>query len=98
MLVRNPYDVLIRPIITERSVSGHDHMRYTFEVLRDANKIEIKHAVEKIYGVQVDRVRTMRVPGKKRRVGVNVGYTSDWKKAIVILKSTSKPIGFFEGI
>ena len=96
--MRDPRDVIIRPIITEKSVGMHDAKRYTFEVHPDANKIEIKHAVEKVFGVQVDRVRTMRVPGKRRRVGAKVGYTSEWKKAVVILKSSSKPIGFFEGI
>ena len=96
--MRNPHEVLIKPIITEKSVAGHIDMRYTFEVHPHANKIEIKHAVESIFGVQVDRVRTMRVPGKPRRYGIHTGYTSDWKKAIVILKRTSKPIGFFEGI
>ena len=96
--MRNPHDVLIRPIITEKSVSGHGDMRYTFQVLPDANKIEIKHAVEKIFGVQVDRVRTLNMPGKPRRYGRHTGHTSAWKKAIVILKKTSRPIGFFEGI
>jgi len=96
--VRDPHDILIKPIITEKSVAGHPDMRYTFQVKLDANKIEIKQAVESIFGVQVDRVRTMRVPGKPRRYGIHTGYTSDWKKAIVILKKTSRPIGFFEGI
>jgi large subunit ribosomal protein L23 len=98
MPMRNPRDVLIRPIITEKSVSMHEDKRYTFQVHPDANKIEIKYAVETIFGVQVDRVRTISVPGKRRRVGAHVGYTSDWKKAVVILKPNSKPIGFFEGL
>lgn len=96
--MRNPHDVLIRPIITERSVAMQGDMRYTFEVHPDANKIEIKNAVEKAFGVKVDRVRTMHMPGKKKRQGASVGYTSAWKKAIVILKQNSKPIGFFEGL
>jgi len=96
--VRDPHDVLIKPIITEKTMSGHEDKRYTFKVHPDANKIEIRHAVEKAFGVQVDRVRTMHMPGKKRRVGINVGYKPDWKKAIVILKKSSRPIGFFEGL
>lgn len=96
--MRNPHDVLKRPIITEKSMAMQSDLRYTFEVATEANKIEIKYAVEKIFGVQVDSVRTMRMPGKRKRVGMKVGYTSDWKKAIVILKKDSKPISFFEGL
>ena len=96
--MRNPHDVLIRPIITEQSVSGHADLRYTFQVHPDANKIEIRHAVEKAFGVQVDRVRTSHMPGKPRRQGIHSGHTSGWKKAVVILKRNSRPIPFFEGI
>ena len=97
--MRNPHDVLIRPIITEKSMRLMSTLRrYSFVVAIDANKIEIKQAVEKVFGVQVDSVRTMRMPGKRKRVGIKVGYTSEWKKAIVILKPESKPIGFFEGL
>jgi len=98
MPVPDPRDIILRPVITEKSVAMHESLRYTFVVLPTANKIEIKQAVEKIFGVQVDRVRTMRMPGKRRRVGTHVGYTSDWKKAIVILKKNSKPIAYFDGI
>ena len=96
--MRDPHDVIIRPIITEKSMNLQATMAYTFEVAINANKIEIRHAVEKIFGVQVDRVRTMRVPGKRKRQGIHVGYTSERKKAIVILKQNSKPIAFFEGL
>ena len=98
MRVRDPHDILFRPILTEKSLSMHGDMRYTFQVHPDANKIEIKQAVEKVFGVQVAKVHTLHMPGKRRRVGVHVGYTSAWKKAIVILKKSSRPIGYFDGI
>ena len=96
--MRDPHDIILKPIITEKSVGMHPELRYTFQVHPSANKIEIKQAVEAIFGVQVDRVRTLHIPGKQRRVGIHTGYTSAWKKAIVILKKSSRPIAYFEGI
>lgn len=96
--MREPHDVLIKPIITEKTSALMADKKYTFKVDPNANKIEIKHAVEKVFDVKVAAVNTMHVRGKKRRVGVHVGYTSDWKKAIVTLTKDSKTIGFFDGL
>ncbi len=96
--MKTAYDVIIRPIITETSMEGMSENKYTFEVLRTANKIEIKNAIEKIFGVDVESVNTMNVKGKKKRLGRNEGYRRSWKKAIVKLKPESKDIEFFEGM
>ncbi len=93
------YDVIIRPIITERSMAGAAEKRYVFEVAPTAGKIEIKKAVEEIFGVKVAKVNTMNVPGKAKRLGAaRPGRTKDWKKAIVQLTEDSKTIEFFEGM
>ncbi|MCI8497735.1 MAG: 50S ribosomal protein L23 [Clostridiales bacterium] len=91
-------DIVIRPIITEKSMEGLQINRYTFEVAKDANKIEIAKAVEELFGVQVAKVNTMNVRGRLRRQGRSEGYTPSWKKAIVTLKPGSKTIAFFEGM
>ncbi|HIC92297.1 MAG TPA: 50S ribosomal protein L23 [Syntrophaceae bacterium] len=92
------HSVIKRPIITEKSnLKKGTHNQYTFEVHPDANKIEIKEAVEKIFKVKVLRVRTLNVLGKRRRVGRSVGKRPDWKKAIVTLK-IGEHIEFFEGV
>ncbi len=96
--MKTAYDVVIRPIVTETSMEGMAESKYTFEVLRTANKIEIKNAVEKIFDVDVASVRTMIVKGKKKRMGRTEGYRRNWKKAIVTLKPNSKEIEFFEGM
>ena len=97
--MRTAYDVIRRPIISEKSMSETDLKKYVFEVSKDAGKIEIKRAVEEVFGVKVDRVNTMIVKGRAKRVGRNPeGRTSDWKKAIVKLTSDSKTIEFFEGM
>jgi large subunit ribosomal protein L23 len=75
-----------------------DHKKYTFEVSRDANKIEIRKAVEEIFGVKVHSVNTINVRGKKKRLGVHRGFRPARKKAIVRLARGSKPIEFFEGM
>jgi large subunit ribosomal protein L23 len=85
--MRNPHDVLIKPVITERSTGLMEENKYTFEVDPKANKIEIKHAVEKVFKVNVLNVTTMSVPGKLKRQGRTQGYTQDWKKAIVTIKA-----------
>ena len=97
--MKNPYDVIIRPIISEQSMEQMDIKKYAFEVPLNANKIEIKKAVETVFGVKVATVNTLRVKGKAKRVGRNPeGRTSDWKKAVVRLKPDSKTIEFFEGM
>lgn len=83
--MRNPYDVIIKPIVTEKTTSLMEENKYTFKVEKKANKIEIKHAVEKIFKVDVIDVKTMNVSGKKKRQGVHVGMTPSWKKAIITL-------------
>lgn len=85
--MRNPHEVLIKPVITERSTGLMEENKYTFEVDPKANKIEIKHAVEKIFKVNVVSVTTMSVPGKLKRQGRTQGYTPNWKKAIVTIKA-----------
>ena len=89
------YDVIIRPIITERSMSGAADKKYVFEVAPSAGK----KAVEEIFGVKVAKVNTMNVPGKAKRMGAGrLGRTKDWKKAIVQLTEESKTIELFEGM
>ena len=91
-------DIIVRPIITENSMQGIHEKKYTFEVARDANKIEIAKAVETLFSVQVEKVNTMSVKGRAKRVGRSQGYKPDWKKAIVTLKPESKNIEFFDSM
>lgn len=91
-------DIIIRPIITEKSMMGIPNKRYTFRVALDANKIEIKQAIEELFGVKVAKINTMHVRGRSKRYGKFTGYTSEWKKAIVTLQKDSKNIEFFEGL
>ncbi len=93
--MRSPYEVLIKPIITEKSSSLIAEGKYSFQVMKDANKIEIKHAVQTAFKVDVTEVRTMNMPGKLKRQGKTEGMTSEWKKAIVTLKS-GQTIPIFE--
>ena len=92
------YDIIIKPVVTERSMENMESKRYTFKVDTRANKSEIKKAVETIFGVKVKKVNTMNLTGKKKRMGANVGKRPDWKKAIVTLTEDSKEIEFFESI
>ena len=93
------YDIVIRPIITEQSMEDLDIKKYAFEVAKDANKIEIKKAVEEIFGVKVIRVTTTTVRGKAKRAGAYPqGFTKTWKKAVVKLSEDSKSIELFEGM
>ena len=93
------YDIIIRPIITERAMSGAADKKYVFEVAKDAGKIEIKKAVEEIFGVKVASVNTLTVPGKEKRTGAYPkGRRPSWKKAVVTLSEDSKTIEFFEGM
>ncbi len=92
-------DIIIKPVITEHSMDCLQHGKYTFRVAKDANKVEIAKAVEKLFkGVKVAKVNTVSVRGKMKRLGRNEGYTSDWKKAVVTLAEGSKTIEFFDGM
>ncbi|MBQ7108483.1 MAG: 50S ribosomal protein L23 [Clostridia bacterium] len=91
-------DIVIAPIITERSMSAIADKKYTFKVATDANKVEIAEAVAKLFGVEVAKVNTMNVRGRKRRMGRYVGTTAAWKKAVVTLTEKSKTIDFFDGL
>ena len=91
-------DVIIRPLLSEKSYAGIQDQKYSFVVRKDANKTEIKLAVEEIFGVKVDKVNTMNVRGKLKRMGKNQGFTPAYKKAIVQLKKDSKSIEFFDSL
>ena len=91
-------DIIIKPIITENSMKGIADRKYTFQVAKDANKIEIAKAVEELFGVKVAKVNTISVRGKFRRQGRVGGFTASSKKAIVTLTEKSKGIEFFEGM
>lgn len=91
-------EIIIRPIITEKSMSMFAMKKYTFEVAKSATKIDIARAVEELFNVKVSKVNTLNVRGKLRRQGRTQGYTPSWKKAIVTLKPDSKGIEFFEGL
>lgn len=95
--MKNPRDIIKRPVITERTAELMESNKFAFEVELRSNKTEIKQAIESIFGVKVSKVNVLRVPAKKKRVGKHVGMTSEWKKAIVTLAPDSKPISFFEG-
>ena len=98
-MVKTAQDIIIKPVITENSMEGSALKRYTFKVALDANKIDVKNAVEELFpGTKVAKVNTMRVKGHLKRQGRTEGYTPDWKKAIVTLTEDSKGIEFFEGM
>ena len=93
------YDIIKRPIITEQSMEQTEMKRYTFEVAKTANKIEIAKAIEEIFGVKVASVNTLNVMAKAKRMGAGrPGTTRAWKKAYVTLTADSKTIEFFEGM
>ena len=94
----NSYDIIRRPILTEKSYAGIAAKTYTFEVAKSANKVEIKKAVEEIFGVKVEKITTVTVKGKLKRQGRTQGYTPDWKKATVTLSKDSKSIEFFDSL
>lgn len=97
--MRDPYQIILRPVITEKSTLLKDINREVcFEVDHRANKIEIKKAVEKLFKVKVERVRTQNKKGKKRRVGRVEGKKKNWKKAYVKLKEGEKMIEYFEAV
>jgi large subunit ribosomal protein L23 len=92
-----PHEVLRRPVITEKSTMLGDQGQYVFEVARDANKIEIRRAVETVFKVNVQSVNVSHVRGKMRRMGRSMGLTSSWKKAVVTLRKGQK-IELFQGV
>ncbi|NLJ98444.1 MAG: 50S ribosomal protein L23 [Tissierellia bacterium] len=96
--MRIPHDLIIKPIITEESMNDMAFGKYTFKVDRRANKSEIKKAVESIFDVKVEKVNTMNMLGKEKRMGVHIGRRPNWKKAIVTLTEDSNSIEFFEGM
>ena len=96
--MKNPHDIILRPVLTEKSYDGMADKRYVFEVAINANKIEIKQAVEAAFGVKVESVNTLRTLGKIKRQGRYAGRTPEIKKAYVTLKEDSKTIEFFDGM
>lgn len=96
--MKDPRDIIIQPIISERTMDNAKENKYTFAVAKDANKIEIRNAVEEIFDVKVLKVNTMNMVGKVKRRGRFEGKRPDWKKAIVTLTADSKKIEFFEGV
>ena len=98
----NSYDIIKRPIITEKSMQvvtdreGNEIKKYAFEVPKTVNKLEIKYAVEEVFGVKVAKVNTMNYAGKLKRMGRYEGRRPSWKKAIVTLTADSKSIEFFD--
>ena len=91
-------DILIRPLLSEKSYSEIANKKYVFVVAKDTNKTEIKLAVEKLFGVEVEYVNTVNCRGKLKRMGRNEGFTPSYKKAIVQLKADSKSIEFFDSM
>ena len=91
-------DIIIKPVITEASVDMLESKKYVFKVMKNATKPEIANAVEKMFGVEVESVNTIIMKRKPKRLGASEGYTTEWKKAIVQIKSTSKTIEFFDGL
>ena len=79
-------DILVSPVLSERASAGIEKKKYTFRVAKEATKVEIKNAVEELYKVDVDKVNTIIMPSKYKRVRMKYGYTKEWKKAIVTLK------------
>ncbi|MEE1492160.1 MAG: 50S ribosomal protein L23 [Massilioclostridium sp.] len=96
--MKDAQDIILRPIVTERSMEGMQDKKYTFKVAKDANKIEIAKAVETLFGVSVAKVNTINCKGRYVRQGQTGGYRPNWKKAIVTLKEDSKGIEFFENM
>jgi large subunit ribosomal protein L23 len=96
--MKTPYDVIIKPVISEQSMEDAQVKKYTFKVAVDANKTEVKNAVEEIFDVEVAKVNIMNVVGKQKRMGRNVGMTAASKKAIVTLTEGSKEIEFFQSL
>ncbi len=91
-------EIILAPVITEASMMGTAEKKYTFKVAKDATKVDIKKAVETLFGVKVAKVNTLNVRGQLRRYGRFEGYKASWKKAVVTLTEDSKTIEFFDGM
>ena len=91
-------EIILAPVITESSMMGTADKKYTFKVAKDATKVDIKKAVEKLFDVKVAKVNTLNVRGQLRRYGRFEGYRASWKKAVVTLTEDSKTIEFFDGM
>ena len=96
--MKSPHDIIIRPVLSEKSYDSIPDKKYTFIVDARANKTEIKQAIESIFGVKVESVNTLRQQGKMKRIGVHIGRRPSFKKAFVKLTAESKGIEFFEGM
>lgn len=96
--MKAPQDIIIAPVVTERSMAGFADKKYTFRVANDATKVDIARAVEQKFGVKVAKVNTVNVRGHVRRMGRYEGMTAAWKKAVVTLEKDSKTIDFFDGL
>lgn len=96
--MKSVYDIITKPVITENSMDLAQEKKYTFKVARDANKTQVKDAVEEIFDVDVAKVNIMNIKGKVKRLGRFVGKTPDYKKAIVTLTEDSKEIEFFASL
>lgn len=96
--MKTPYDVIIKPVVSETSMMDAQQKKYTFKVDPRANKTQVKMAVEEIFGVEVKKVNIMNVNGKLKRMGRTQGMTAASKKAIVTLTDASKEIEFFQGL
>ena len=96
--MKSPYDIIVKPVITEASMDMLADKKYTFKVATDANKVEIAKAVEELFGVKVAKVNTLTVNGKMRRYGRFEGRRAAYKKAVVKLTADSKAIEFFESM
>lgn len=96
--MRTSYDVILKPVISETSMADVQVKKYTFKVAVDANKTEVKNAIEEIFDVEVKKVNIMNIKGKLKRMGRTAGYTAASKKAIVTLTADSKEIEFFQSL
>ena len=97
--MKTAYDIIIKPVITEQSMEATEDKKYVFKVATDANKTEIKKAIEKIFDVKVEKVNTIRMEGKEKRQGAApAGRRASYKTAMVKLTADSKTIDFYEGM
>jgi large subunit ribosomal protein L23 len=96
--MNNPHDIILKPLVTERSMMQLEEKKYTFKVDKNANKYQIKDAIEEIFDVKVEKVSVMNIQGKMKRMGKNEGRRASWKKAIIKLKPESKEIKLFENL
>ena len=96
--MKTPYDIILKPVISERSMDDAQNRKYTFKVALGSNKTEVKHALEEIFDIEIARVNIMNVKPKKKRQGRTTGMTSAGRKAIITLKPNSKEIEFFQGL